>query len=183
MGGVRTVDPRRESGKHLRNPLCRGNQAIIGLLLDRGASFDNFPQEALCTMVFAVPYFDDDLEDRICGRAEEPSEPLADVTWVSETPLHRASYEGSLSDVRQLLDQGANVNATATVRPERNELTPPQSEGVSPLHSNTQSGCIDSWLVPQPGRKHRGHKHCRVDASPLGSNQRGRGSGAATAGR
>ena len=88
-------------------------------------------------MVFAVPYFDDDLEDRICCRAEEPSEPLADVTWVSETPLHRASYEGSLSDVRQLLDQGANVNATATVRPERNELTPPQSEGVSPLHIAT----------------------------------------------
>lgn len=107
-----------------------GHQAIIALLLDRGAQMGPGGQQMLCNTVFGVPNFDDDLEDRLCGRTPKAPEPLAEVTWASETPLHRAAYSGLPSEVRRLLAQGADVNATATMRPGGTDLT-----GATPLHA------------------------------------------------
>ena len=109
--------------------IAEGHQAIIVLLLDRGASMSSVPEGRLCNMVFGVPYFDDSLRNRLCGIEEETSEPLSDVAWSSETPLHRAAYSGLPSEVRELLAQGANVNATATMRP--------GGAGATPLHAAT----------------------------------------------
>ncbi len=111
-----------------------GHQAIIPLLLDRGASMTSLPQGMLCNMVFGVPYFDEDLEDRLCGRDLEPIRPLADVQWVTETPLHRAAYGSRATEVRQLLNQGADIHATVTVKPDRAELAPSELTGATPLH-------------------------------------------------
>ena len=111
-----------------------GHQAIIPLLLDRGASMSSLPQGMLCNTVFGVPYFDDDLEDRLCGRDLEPIRPLADVEWVTETPLHRAAYGSRAAEVRQLLNQGADIDASVTVKPDRAELAPSELTGATPLH-------------------------------------------------
>ena len=56
-----------------------------------------------------------------------------DLQWVTETPLHRAVVEGSVSQVQALLSQRTGINATATVR-----LTGKQTyrewTGMTPLH-------------------------------------------------
>ena len=64
----------------------------------------------------------------------ETPEPLADVEWVTSTPLHRAAYTGPASAVRQLLDQGADIHATVTVKPDRANLAPTELTGATPLH-------------------------------------------------
>ena len=51
------------------------------------------------------------------------------VEWVTETPLHRAAFEGSTSKVVQLLDQGADIHATVAIILERSN-----AEGVTPMH-------------------------------------------------
>ena len=51
------------------------------------------------------------------------------MTWVSETPLHLAAFEGSPSEVASLLDQGADIQSKATF--ELDGLVWPD---VSPLH-------------------------------------------------
>ena len=119
---------------YLSRSIAEGHQAIIPLLLDRGASMTNLPEGMLCNTVFGVPYFDDDLEDRLCGREQEPIRPLAGVEWVTETPLHRAAYGSRATEVRQLLDQGADIHATVTVKPDRAELAPSELTGATPLH-------------------------------------------------
>ena len=45
-----------------------GHQAIIALLLDRGAQVGPGGHEILCNTVRGTPNFDDELEDRLCGR-------------------------------------------------------------------------------------------------------------------
>ncbi len=64
----------------------------------------------------------------------EPVEPLVDVEWVTETALHRAAYGRPAAEVSQILDQGANIHATVTVKPDRAELAPLELTGTTPLH-------------------------------------------------
>ena len=48
------------------------------------------------------------------------------------TPLHRAAYEGSRSDVEALLNQGADIHATANIAVDGHRW-----EGITPLHVAT----------------------------------------------
>ncbi len=124
----------RQASLYPSRSFDEGHQPIITLLLDRGASMTRLSEGLLCNMVLGVPYFDEDLEDRLCGRDEEPISLLADLEWVTETALHRAAYGSRAPEVRQLLNQGADIHATVTVKPDRAELGPPQLTGATPLH-------------------------------------------------
>ncbi len=43
--------------------------------------------------------------------------PSPDIEWESDTPLHRAAFDGSVAEVQELLDSGADVDAQAEISP------------------------------------------------------------------
>ena len=71
--------------------------------------------------------------ERLCLNYTPPPEPPPVGThWYTETPLHRASYEGSVSEVRALLDQGADIQARVDIA-----IDGRRWQSVTPLHLAT----------------------------------------------
>ena len=105
--------------------------AMAELLLDRGADIEATDSGGLTPCQRAQErglFTGSSLMDRLCAASSlAPSGP--DVRWVVETPLHRAAYEGSPSEVAALLDQGMDIHSTAIIR-----FMGHQFEGMTPLH-------------------------------------------------
>lgn len=50
--------------------------------------------------------------------------PSPDIKWESDMPLHRAAFDGSVAEVQELLDSGADVDAQAEISPVGTIVTP-----------------------------------------------------------
>ena len=103
------------------------NPLGVQLLLDHGADVEaeNANGETPCLQALWDFWGDHPLLHRIC-----PELALRDViVWITDTPLHRAAYDGTPADVATLLDQGQDIHSRATV-----EYEGARYEGMTPLH-------------------------------------------------
>lgn len=151
---INVQDDTRDTPLHLA---FENSPAIVELLLDRGADATVAGGGGITPCNLASRwegYAGTPLQDRICAAAREqavdtaveiatpPPEPVSTLMpqlrplymefnhqWVTETPLHRAVVEGSVSTVQARLAEGQDVNAQVTI-----SLADAQWEGMTPLH-------------------------------------------------
>jgi ankyrin repeat protein len=114
--------------------VANNDPGMVRILLDRGADAQatdkqgNVPcQEGLNRGYSRNTRF----MERLC-LGYTPPPPIEGLQWFTETPLHRAAYEGSRSDVEALLNQGADIHATANIAVDGHRW-----EGITPLHVAT----------------------------------------------